>query len=522
MLPYNVNLPPRSPKQTFQTWMKALKKSTNPNYSRSAWHKKFIFYILDEALNTSCADDLEGNFGDHLLVELRKIPSDLISVQDLAFLEELPSKFHRLKLGHSNPITSITDLKAYESGLRYVLQKRSSLIKQLQPFESKNFRTLSKFDALIESLLTSVLTSMSFDDLYKAIQASPLFLAAVNAVPHVLSSQMICEMLFDPRGIALLKSNPRILYNLSSYWYFDCHHFVNEAGFQDFDIEAVGVGLNTFSCNVLAHLFSQKEWRLEDPPALLWRLSPRILAHPQMKLLLLNNFTAQTWALQPVDAKYYDLHLKGIDIIGTLGEPTLVDLLKWHVHSELRFLEIVAYKQALIGSCAMILAAEASAAILVDQFLETKLRTAADGNERSLLKRMRALLSTPLSDARVSIILSVNNVRPTPKSLIIPFHRQPHNKSAHRFQSFIKLIKQTRASSPVIAAKLKSARHECLALASEFGIDDSVFTAQIELLSLLPAISVLKLHSLMTGDLPAWQKQIVSQLVPELRSSIDS
>ncbi len=525
LIPYSFNIPFLTSEELLDLWLTALKKHQNNSYQQFNWNKQFIFALLAEQIRLEVDDLLEGALGHQFLDELLQMPSKLFNAQDLAFLEQLPENFQVLKLKYSTPIATLVDLQSFEFSLKFWLQQRSKMIPLLLSFNSAAFLLLSKIEASIESMLKSILAEMTTYDFIETVQSNPVFVAALNEVPQVLNSRLIKSLVSSEEGLAFLKANPSILYNLTSYGDFNLFLFVDSSAFDRFDLESVGIGLNTFSVVILNYLLDMKSWRLEEPAAFMWRLKPSLLAHTHLKGLALNNLSAQVWALSPVEAKRLNWHLNGVDLIGNVGQPTLTDLFNWHLTSELRFLEILINGSIPVTKFASIFAAEASSAVLIDEFLKRKLQSATTPKEASFLSRVRMILSSPLSDARASVILSVNNFRTAPERYIAPF-RPLQPKFGSIFDAFITSVKRTSH----VAKKLAKTRQNFLALAIEFRIVDSLMREQVELLGLLSLslesfnqdeIGVeKKLHSLMTGELPMWQKRIVAKLGDKMCSSI--
>ncbi len=145
-------------------------------------------------------------------------------------------------------------------------------IEFLNQFESECFDLLKFFisshvlptdftKVQLECFMTSTVRFFDGDceDLIACLEANETLISSLNSAPHILSRQLIAEMLESSISRQFLFKNFKILHNLRTFEDF------TPVTLPHVDIERLGVAFNTFPLPLLKESLKVRGFQLNDP-----------------------------------------------------------------------------------------------------------------------------------------------------------------------------------------------------------------------------------------------------------------
>lgn len=169
----------------------------------------------------------------------------------------------------------------------------------------------------------------------------PEFVASLALVLHILDRKMIAELLKCEVGIKIFAENVELLHKLRTFEDFTSEQMSVLSN--SFDVERLGMGLNTFPLPLLMDQLNRINFELNDPAAFLSRLDGETWERAEVQLLLsncLNIATMTEWykRVSFTETKAYP-SVKVNCCKGTHYMTVLKIILLWHVRQQVRILD---------------------------------------------------------------------------------------------------------------------------------------------------------------------------------------
>ncbi len=470
--------------------------------------KAFVLAQINEAVMFFAEEELEATIAASLSL-LKALPAEIFNEADSEFLKQFSA------------LEEVTDMIK-----EFSWNQECFVILSEVEVECRVSAKVRAFEGNVDALIEHAL-------------GDQIFLKGLSRVGHVFNLNTIEMILKSEKGIRLLSENIPLLHSLRTYENFTSEHLDQLK--DSFDVERLGVGLNTFPLSLLIRCLCLRQFELNDPTAFLSRFDYSWWLVPEFRPLLANALNINSisqWLDHFLDDPFKISYGVGFVIHRTYSlEERLIEYLWWHVRQQVRILDFLVFfnlhyvpeiKGPLFAKTIAFHRFTGGLNDQTDQYLCKNLISECmsltkEPKKLLLVKKVLFLIKTPLCEVIAGRLLIVNGkteVKAEVAESAFPIFKQLY--SGWLTRSTISGDYDKVAVD--VHEDMKVQRQSVLDLLKDLNCPAfkiAAFEARFKMLSLVAMrfdrlnapVRVKEVVQLMRGELPLWEAKIVARLL---------